>query len=112
MHMIADGWRLQVWTGLRTSDPAELSGGGERGIRVMSETYAQARHRIAMTPIPLEVVRRRLLNRGRHRMTWAEYAERGRSSIRGKQNNAISNRADWVRGRSGCFPLWLGGDVP
>src|SRR5206468_7362853 len=85
------------------SVPAELSGGSERGIRVMSETYAQARHRIAMTPIPLEVVRRRLLNRGRHRMTWAEYAERGRSSIRGKQNNAISNRADWVRGKSGCF---------
>jgi hypothetical protein len=78
----------------------------------MSETYAQARHRIAMTPIPLEAVRRRLLNRGSHRMTWAEYAERGRSSIRGKQNNAISNRADWVRGKSGCFPLWLGGDAP
>ena len=63
----------------------------------MSETYAQARHRIAMTPIPLEAVRRRLLNRGSRSMTWAEYAERGRSSIRGKQNNAISNRADWVR---------------
>jgi hypothetical protein len=78
----------------------------------MSETYAQARRRIAMTPIPLEAVRRRLLNRGRHRMSWAEYAERGRNSIRGKQNNAISNGADWVRGKSGCFPLWLGDDAP
>jgi hypothetical protein len=78
----------------------------------MSETYAQARHRIAMRPIPLEAVRRRLLNRGSRSMTWAEYAERGRNSIRGKQNNAISNRADWVRGKSGCFPLWLGGDAP
>ncbi len=78
----------------------------------MSETYAQARHRIAMTPIPLEVVKRRLLSRGRRNMKWAEYAERGRNAIRAKQNNAISNRADWVRGKSGCFPLWLGDDVP
>ena len=79
---------------------------------MISETYARARQRIAMRPIPLEAVRRRLLNRGGRSMTWAEYAERGRNSIRAKQNNAISNRADWVRGKSGCFPLWLGGDAP
>jgi len=45
-------------------------------------------------------------------MKWAEYAERGRNGIRAKQNNALSNRADWVRGKSGCFPLWLGDDAP
>jgi hypothetical protein len=68
-----------------------------------------------VTPIPLEAVKRRLLNRGRRgikREEWAEYAQRGRNSIRAKQNNAISNRADWVRGKSGCFPLWLGADPP
>ena len=68
-----------------------------------------------MTPIPLDAVRRRLLNRGRRGIKWAEwaeYAERGRNGIRAKQNNAISNRADWVRGKSGCFPLWLGADAP
>ena len=54
----------------------------------------------------------RLLNRGRHRLTWAEYAARGRNGIRAKQNNAISNQADWVRGKSGCFPLWLRGRYP
>jgi hypothetical protein len=63
---------------------------------------------MAMTPIPLDAVRRRLLSRGRRSMNWAEYAKRGRNGIRAKQNNAISNRADWVRGKSGCFPLWLG----
>jgi hypothetical protein len=65
-----------------------------------------------MRPIPLDAVRRRLLNRGRSSMKWAEYAERGRNGIRAKQKNAISNRADWVRGKSGCFPLWLGDDAP
>ncbi len=45
-------------------------------------------------------------------MNWAEYAKRGRNGIRAKQNNAISNRADWVRGKSGCFPLWLADDAP
>ena len=74
--------------------------------------HTRGPHRIAMTPIPLEAVRRRLLNRGRHRMKWAKYAERGRNGIRAKQNNALSNRADWVRGKSGCFPLWLGDDAP
>jgi len=67
--------------------------------------------RTRLTPIPLEAVKMRLLNRGRHRLTWAEYAARGRNGIRAKQNNAISNQADWVRGKSGCFPLWLRGDT-
>jgi hypothetical protein len=64
-----------------------------------------------MTPIPLDAVRRRLLSRGCRGIRWKEYAERGRNEIRAKQNNAISNRADWVRGKSGCFPLWLGDDA-
>jgi len=67
---------------------------------------------MAMTPIPLDAVRRRLLSRGRRSMNWAEYAKRGRNGIRAKQNNAISNQADWVRGKSGCFPLWLADDAP
>jgi len=79
----------------------------------MRETeYSRTPDRIALTPIPLEVVRQRLLNRGRRRMNWAEYAARGRNGIRAKQNNAISNRLGWVRGKSGCFPLWLGDDPP